>query len=95
MTLAEQALWANQVQRECLLEAGGDIDAGLIAAEYILLAQPVRQDNMDSSWINVPDSFLHHTLTEGDQMALSVEDELIDLYYEVRQMARGSCRAAK
>lgn len=41
MTPIEEALWANEIQRACLLEAGDDIDAGLAAAEYILATQPI------------------------------------------------------
>lgn len=36
MTPAQLALWANEVQRDCLLEAGEDVESGLAAAEYIV-----------------------------------------------------------
>lgn len=39
-TAAQQALWANQVMRDCLLEAGEDVNAALVAAEHILAVQP-------------------------------------------------------
>ena len=40
-TPTQAALWANEVQRSCLLEAGDDVEAGLAAAEYILSTQPI------------------------------------------------------
>lgn len=40
MTPLEEALWANEIQRLCLLEAGDDVEAGLAAAEYIVSTQP-------------------------------------------------------
>ena len=39
-TSAQLALWANKIQRACLLEAGDDVEAALSAAEYIVATQP-------------------------------------------------------
>ena len=41
LTPTEHALWANSITRQCLLEADGDIDAALMAADYILSTQPI------------------------------------------------------
>lgn len=41
LTPTEQALWANSITRQCLLEADGDVDAALMAAEYLLATQPI------------------------------------------------------
>ena len=38
----DTALLANRVQKACLLEADGDVDAGLLAAEYILSNYPLE-----------------------------------------------------
>lgn len=38
------ALWANEVQRACLLEAGDDVDAALAAAELIVSTQPIPDE---------------------------------------------------
>lgn len=38
------ALWANDVQRRCLMEAGDDVDAGLTAAEIILSTETMPAD---------------------------------------------------
>ena len=43
LTPIQVALWANQVQRDCLLEAGDDVQAGLLAAEYIISTQPLPE----------------------------------------------------
>jgi SPP1 gp7 family putative phage head morphogenesis protein len=43
-TSIQQALWATAVQRKCLIEANGDVEAGLAAAEYILATQPIPNE---------------------------------------------------
>lgn len=45
LTPAQRALWENQVQRDCLAEAGDDPAAGLAAAEYIIATQPVPEES--------------------------------------------------
>lgn len=40
LTPQQRALWVNEITRECLIEAGDDVDAGMIAAEYIIETQP-------------------------------------------------------
>ncbi len=42
-------LWANEVQRNCLLECGGDIEAGMQAAQYIIDTQPIPE-NLDTAF---------------------------------------------
>ena len=45
LTLSQKALWANDITRECLLEAGDDVEAGLAAAEYIVTTKiPLSMD---------------------------------------------------
>src|SRR4051812_43283196 len=48
-TPIEQALWANEVQRLCLVECNGDIDAALSAADMIVRTQPMQDIKYDSS----------------------------------------------
>lgn len=49
------AIWANHIQRECLLEAGDDVEAGLAAAEYIVTTQQSIGDSNDIAlgWITI------------------------------------------
>jgi hypothetical protein len=53
----KEALWANHIQRLCLLETD-DVGDALAAAEVILSTQPVQEDDGDEGWITVPGSFL-------------------------------------
>lgn len=53
----QRALWANQVTRECLIEAGDDVNAGLKAAQYILSTQPIPDAALSISSID-PDEVL-------------------------------------
>lgn len=68
LTLAQQALWANSVQRDCLLEAGDDVDAGLAAAEIILSTQPFpaalsqEDDQGDLRGVVSIDAFFAHDI---------------------------------
>jgi hypothetical protein len=41
VTPEQAALWANRVITDCIAEAGGDIDAALAAASYIVETQPI------------------------------------------------------
>lgn len=41
LTPTQLALWANRIQHACLIEAGNDVEAGLLAAELIVSAQPI------------------------------------------------------
>lgn len=52
ITPQQVALWLNKVERECLLECEGDVQAALEAAEYIVSTQPFPDDidlSIDSS----------------------------------------------
>lgn len=41
---ASLSTWADSITRDCLLEAGDDVEAGLAALEYILSTQPVPDE---------------------------------------------------
>ena len=64
MSAKREALWANRIQRTCLLEADNVEDA-LAAADIILSTQPVQEDSEDSGWVSVPNSFLHGPASIG------------------------------
>lgn len=65
MTPAQEALWINAVQRRCLEEANGDVEAALAATEYIVT--------------NFPPSTLEavFTLQEGDPPQEETEADLL------------------
>jgi len=49
----KQREYANRIRRQCLAEAGDDVEAGLAAADYILSLQLYEDE-----WVTVSDSFL-------------------------------------
>jgi len=58
MTPLEQALWANAVQRKCLIESGGDVASAMQATEIILSNYTPERFDVSEQWVTVPDTFL-------------------------------------
>lgn len=54
-TAKQKALWANSVVRDCLLEAGDDVDTALMAADYILSTNPVPEEVEEPELIGTAD----------------------------------------
>ena len=70
LTKLEEALWANRVQRQCLLEAD-DVETGLAATEIILSTCSPQVDSGEEAWVTIPDSLLQ-TYNPAPQALLSV-----------------------
>lgn len=76
LTPQQQALWANEVTRACLLEAGDDVDAALTAAGYILSTQPVPDRIPGGMADSVPDEeFDPKELAKGILVELEHTDD--------------------
>lgn len=57
LTKLEEALWANRVQRQCLLEAE-DVETGLAATEIVLSTCIPQKYGGEEAWVTIPDSIL-------------------------------------
>ena len=81
ITRRQRALWANRLQRECLLEAGDDVEAGLAAADILLATQEYKDYGEDTGWIDVPDSFLGIALAveEPQPIIVNVAPTVVNL----------------
>lgn len=53
--MTPKQLWADQVVKDCLLEAGGDVAAALEAAQYIVATQPVPASGIVLANVYAPD----------------------------------------